>query len=93
MTGKKNDILQEIVREEARLRELDQTREEARARIASLRPEFDGISAFRARTDVFPTRFESKKTSRAPETYPARCVAVGGFRETDVDWRNVPKWL
>lgn len=93
MTGKKNDILQEIAREEARLRELDQTREETRARIASLRSEFDGISAsaplplrpppsndrppqtpvekvrlfqslFRGRTDVFPTRFESKKTGK-----------------------------
>lgn len=93
MTGKKNDILQEIARDEARLRELDQTREETRARIASLRSEFDGICAsaplplrpppsndrppqtpvekvrlfqslFRGRTDVFPTRFESKKTGK-----------------------------
>lgn len=92
MTRKKNHILQEIAREEVRLRELDLTRKETRARIASLRSEFDGISSaplhlrpppsndrppqtpvekvrlfqslFRGRADVFPTRFESRKTGK-----------------------------
>jgi hypothetical protein len=93
MTRKKNHILQEIAREEVRLRELDRTRKETRARIASLRSELDDTSAatplllrpppsngrppqtpvekvrlfqslFRGRTDVFPTRFESRKTGK-----------------------------
>lgn len=94
MRRKKEDLLQEIAREEARLSELDRSRDEARARIASLKSELDAAtnseslnlhssrprikapqtaaekvslfrSLFRGRTDVFPTRFVSKKTGKS----------------------------
>jgi hypothetical protein len=92
MQRPRDDILQEIAREEARLAELDQTRDETQTRVASLRAELDALptrpdlslhsptngetpqtpaekvglyrSLFRGRTDVFPTRFVSKKTGK-----------------------------
>lgn len=87
-----DSILEELAREQARLNELERTRDETRAKIESLRLEFASASAtktspsppppalagkapntssekvklfrslFRGRTDVFPTRFISKKT-------------------------------
>lgn len=94
MTRERKDILEAIAREQAGLAEIERTREEAHARIASLRAELDAApirtpelislplttsgkipqtpdekvklfrSLFRGRADVFPTRFESKKTGK-----------------------------
>ena len=94
MTRGRNDILEDLAREEARLARLERSRGEARARIASLRTELDAPPAvvpvpirlplatngkvprtsadkvrlfrslFRGRSDVFPTRFVSKKTGK-----------------------------
>src|SRR5579862_53509 len=95
MTRSAEAILQEFAREEARLAELERTRDEARAKIESLRSELAAASAttprslplppapadktphapadkvklfrslFRGRTDIFPTRFVSKKTGKS----------------------------
>jgi len=94
MRRTRDDILQEIAREETRLSELDRRRDEARARIASLKSDLDtapgseslhlhpphasakvpqtpaekvGLfrSLFRGRTDIFPTRFVSKRTGKS----------------------------
>lgn len=63
MTRTKDDILRTIAREEANLRELDLTREEASGRIASLRAELDAASA------VAPVPLRSPSTnSKAPQT-------------------------
>jgi hypothetical protein len=45
MTRELNEVLEDIAREEARLLELERTREEARSRIASLRAELDAAPA------------------------------------------------
>lgn len=45
MTRSKDDIREDLAREETRLAELDRARDAARARIASLRSEFDAASA------------------------------------------------
>lgn len=87
-----DNILQELVREQAKLSELERSRDEVRAGIESLRSELasglattpfmspPGVAAkcdvpntpsgkvrlfrslFRGRTDIFPTRFVSRKT-------------------------------
>jgi hypothetical protein len=87
-----DNILQELAREQAKLSELERSRDEVRARIKSLRSELAaGLatttsislqavpakcdvpntpsgkvrlfrSLFRGRTDIFPTRFVSRKT-------------------------------
>ena len=87
-----DNILQELAREQAKLSELERSRDEVRARIESLRSELaaglattpltgpPGVvakydvpntpsgkvrlfrSLFRGRTDIFPTRFVSRKT-------------------------------
>jgi len=83
-----DNILQELAREQAKLAEFERSRDEARAKIESLRSELAAVSTlnslavtsnfevpntpsgkvrlfrslFRGRTDIFPTRFVSKKT-------------------------------
>ncbi len=64
MTHAKDDILQKIAREEARLRELDRTREEARTRIASLRSELD--TAREGPTAPLPFRSANNSAPQTP---------------------------
>jgi superfamily II DNA or RNA helicase len=94
MTRSTNAILQELAIEQATLTELERTRDEARAKIESLRSELAAASAtiplplplssavkgkspdtpadkvklfrslFRGRSDIFPTRFVSRKTGK-----------------------------
>jgi hypothetical protein len=120
MKRSSDSILEELAREQARLAELERTRDETRARIESLRSEFDAASAtatpppplqpsvtvkapdtpaakvklfrslFRGRTDVFPTRFVSKKTGKpgyAPacsnKWEPGLCLLKAGGKCSD----------
>jgi hypothetical protein len=86
MTHAKDSILREIAREEARLRELDRNREEARARIASLRLELDTASAAPAVSPPFHSAHKAPQTPTdkvrlfislfrgRPDVFPTRFV-------------------
>jgi superfamily II DNA or RNA helicase len=63
MTDTKDDILQTIAREEERLRELDRTRKNLRARIASLKAEFDAASGVAPSPPCAPST-----NAKAPQT-------------------------
>jgi len=115
-----DDILQEIARDQAKLAQIERSRDEVRAKIESLRSELAAgpattdlpspptvaarcdvpntpsgkvqlfRSLFRGRTDIFPTRFVSKKTGNpgyAPacsnKFEPGLCMLKTGGKCTD----------
>jgi superfamily II DNA or RNA helicase len=83
MTRSRDDILREIAREEARLAELDQAREETQARVAALRSELETAASVHptlARGSTPQTAAEKIQLFRShfrgrPDTFPVRFVS------------------